>query len=172
MKTCQAAHFSVTLCVSHAMPFWRNRLPYWMLQPLRAHTAWENVAFKVPKIVKSMWKKSLLCPFTGVCCPFFVTARIPLFHWISPVRFFINITSDKRWQISIYELNKTTGSVESGLFKCKKIYWKPIYRMQLKLSIKYDFIRYFSCFFLSWVYIFTFTSQTIKQSIRRFRINQ
>ena len=40
----------------------------------------------------------------------------------------------------IYDFNKTTGSVEPELFKCKKIYWKSTYRMLLKLSIKYDFV--------------------------------
>ena len=52
----------------------------------------------------------------------------------------------------LYDLNKTTGSVESELFKCKKIYWKPTYRMWLSSQLNMTLFDIFP-FFLPWVYI-------------------
>ena len=50
-------------------------------------------------------------------------------------------------KMSIYDLNKTTDPVESGLFECKNVYLKLTCDMWLMISIKYGFTWFFPFYY-------------------------
>ena len=80
----------------------------------------------------------------------------PLHPWVAPKRPILKRVkiTDPSWdsdrfrhnvqnKMSVYDLNKTTDSVESGLFECKNVYLKLTCDMWLMISIKYGFIWFF-----------------------------
>ena len=85
---------------------------------------------------------------------------LPFHPWVAPKRPILNRVKivDASWdsdrfnhnvqnKMSIYDLNKTADSVESGLFECKNVYLKLTCVMWLMISIKYGFIWFFPLYY-------------------------
>ena len=80
-----------TYCVkySHAMPFLRNKMPYWLLKPSKANAIRRVLCFKCPNFGKVRGKFHNCALFIRRFCPYTAhSAGMSFFSRISPVHIY------------------------------------------------------------------------------------